>query len=129
MKRQIPIIIWICIVIGFLLSAYLVVYESNFIFKQEVFSKKVVLESGGADAGYINLKSDSRTPSAVEWARFRESGEKYVFFSVLDGQYVEKNVDFNLPQEVEKGKYYVSFEVKYLSGKVESGVISFSVYP
>lgn len=124
--KQLPWIIVIIAIFGILSSCFILVTQTNLIFKQDKFVKRIVLEPElDTDAGYIHLVRDERTPSTVDYARF-ENGLSYVFFSISENEIVEQKVYFDTP-ELEPGRYYVLYEVKFLSGKVENGEISFRV--
>ncbi len=126
--KQTPWYIVIFIVIGILLSGYLLVMQTNLFFKSGSFEKKIVLSPDRVDSGYINLKRNVLTPSAFEWAKF-DNGQTYLLFTTYEGEYIEERVYFNTPESIENGKYYVDYEVRYLSGMVEQGTLSFMVFP
>ena len=122
-QRQIAVILVVIFVIGVLFSAYLVITGSNWLFKNDNFHKNVLFESG---TGYIYLKRNIDTPSALDWTSFK-NGQNYLFFSHLEGFYIEEKVFFKLPESVEKGTYYVDYEIRYITGSVEGGTLSFKV--
>jgi len=126
--KQIPWFIVVMMIFGVLLSVFLVITQTNLIFKSGNFDKKIVLTPERNDAGYINLKRNVLTPSTLEWVKF-SNGQTYKMFTTYKGEYIEEKVHFNVPESVERGTYYVDYEVRYLSGQVEKGTLSFTVFP
>lgn len=121
---------FIIISIGIILSIYLIIYNTNILFKQEdsTFIKSYSIKpiTDEADGGYIKIISDSRTPSVKDWTRFYE-GTKVSYFSINKGEVINKEIYITTPMIVEQGKYYFGLEIHYNSGEVKTDTISFKV--
>ena len=117
--KQFPWFIVVIFIVGVIISSFLVLTQTNAFFKQDHFTKKIILDADKEqDGGYILLIRDERTPSALDWAKF-ENGANYIFFSLSNNEVLEKKVTFVTP-DLERGQYFVGYEIEYLSGKSQS---------
>ncbi len=124
------IVIIIIMILGIFISSFLLVQNTNILYKQKgsTFSKNVMIKSTDtqADGGYIRIISNQKTRSAMNWATF-DNGEQYYYFTINPDEMIKKRVNFSLPSIMDNTVYYVDFEIKYLSGKTEIKTISFRV--
>lgn len=117
-KKKMPKIVLFVIIIGILLSGYLIV--SSFLFSN---SKSFLISSDvEVDAGYVNLIRNPDTPSAFEFVRFKNN-ETFMFFSLSNNEVLRERVyldDNNLD-----GRKLVDYEIVYLSGESDAGTFIF----
>ena len=117
-KRKIPRIFVVMVIIATILSGYLII--STIL---GAGTKNLTLRSDNeVDAGYINLKRNNKTPSALDFATF-ENKNTYTYFSLTNFE-VKKEKVFLKSSSIE-GKKYIDYEIVYLSGKKEEGTLTF----
>ena len=126
-RNKVPWLIIIIVVIGIITSFVLIFTETNAFIKQSTFTKRIVIQSDQeTDSGYVVLKRDERSSIAADWAKF-DTGTSHIFFSISDNEILEKKVFFNIPSDLESGKYYVKYEIVFTSGKKIEDEIEFRV--
>jgi regulator of protease activity HflC (stomatin/prohibitin superfamily) len=114
-------------VIGVIISGFLLVTESDIIFKKGNFTKTIDIESDEkTDAGYVVLRQNEKTPSTLEWAEFGNK-KQYLFFSVVENEVLREKIYFKIPYGIEDGWYSIDYDIVFLSGEKEERTIKFRV--
>jgi len=129
MPKNNSLFLIIIFVVGLIASFFLLTSQTNILYKHAgtTFTKNVYFQTDkDVDGGYITLLRDQRTLSVMDWARF-DNDKQVDFFSIDRNNYIKKTITFTLPDKMNAGKYYVIVEAEFLSGRVESKILSFRV--
>jgi len=129
MREGVIKLLMIFLLIAAVLMAFIItMMQTNVLVKHSgtEFTKSFSIKSisSETDGGYIRIARHDDTPIAYEWVRF-DNNETYKFFSIDKLQIKWEKIYFDLPENLEQGKYSVNIIIDYISGTQEINEYSF----
>jgi hypothetical protein len=117
----------VVLILGIVVSMFLLLTETNVLFKKNTFTKTIIIESEhDIDSGYVMLLRNEKTPSMLEYVKFKNN-QQYMFFTISGNNVIWEKLYFDVPI-LETGRYFIDYEIVFESGKKERKTISFFVF-
>lgn len=121
---------WVYFALGLALGIFIVfLFTSINPSSGDEVTKSIVVQYEGTDdtsGGFIQLLRNNETPSVLDWATF-ENGKTSVFFTIENGETYSQILTINVPQNVDRGTYYLDYYVEFVDGQKEEKTLSFFV--
>lgn len=120
----------IFLIIGIIFSCVTLVYQTNLFYAHAggEFSREISIPYIGEDnqeVVLIKLKRSAETPGVMDFAKF-DNGEQFIYKTIDEGDVIFTKIYITLPNDMEKGKYYIDYQIK-VDSEIVNGELSFLV--